>query len=333
MLLSVIIPLYNCEKYIPASLDSILNQGLSSNEYEIIVVNDGSTDNSSRIAHSYARDYSNIKVVEQGNQGVATARNRGLTLASGEYVHFVDGDDQIEANSYVCIKELAERNPDVIKFDDYRVEPYRTIIAEGKLHEIGITFSGTIEEFVHQYGIHVSAVFFWFRRRFLLDNNIFFENYKLGEDGLFCLRVLHQYSNTIVYTDAKIYKYIIHSGSTLRNNNRRHLKAIIEGIFPILNEIRQIASESKYNWEIFEGKYGSLVFNIGVFLLRGNFSVQYNNTVLCRLRDRNLLPFKGVGLKTTYLNFFAKNGVSMWFGSFFHRYAYETLIKPFVKTV
>ena len=333
MLFSVIIPVYNCEKYVSATLDSILNQGLSQDEYEIIVVNDGSTDRSSQIAQKYARDYSNIKVVEQSNQGVATARNRGLRLASGQYVHFVDGDDQIEANSYVRLKELAKSNPDVIKFDEYRVEPYRKNIEAGKQHKIGITFSGTIEEFVHQYGIHVSAVFFLFRRSLLLDNYIFFENYKLGEDGLFCLKVLHQYSNTIVYTDAKIYKYIIHSDSTLRNNNRPHLKAIIEGIFPILDEIRQIASDSKYNWEIFEEKYDSLVFNIGVFLLRGNFSVQYNNTFLCRLRERNLFPFKGVGLKTTYLNFFAKNGVSMWFGSLFHRYVYETLIKPFVKTV
>ena len=101
--LSIIIPVYNVEQYLPRCLDSVLQQDIPYEEYEVIVVNDGSPDSSLAIAESYARRYPNVKVVTRQNGGLSAARNTGLEYAKGEYVWFVDTDDRIASN---CIRYL-----------------------------------------------------------------------------------------------------------------------------------------------------------------------------------------------------------------------------------
>ena len=100
-LVSIIVPIYNTEKYLPACLDSITTQ--THQNLEIILIDDGSTDHSGQIANKYAQKDSRIKVIHQKNQGQSTARNLGLTMAKGEYVSFLDSDDEIKPT---FIKEL-----------------------------------------------------------------------------------------------------------------------------------------------------------------------------------------------------------------------------------
>jgi Glycosyltransferases involved in cell wall biogenesis len=104
---SVIIPVYNSEKYIEKCLGSLLNQTLK--EVEIICVNDGSTDKSLEILNKCKDSNSNIKVINQKNTGPSIARNNGLNLASGEYVAFVDSDDWVEQNMYYNLYNVAIR--------------------------------------------------------------------------------------------------------------------------------------------------------------------------------------------------------------------------------
>ncbi len=93
---SIIVPIYNTEKYLKKCLDSIVRQ--THQNLEIILVDDGSTDNSSEIANSYAKIDKRIKVIHQENQGQSTARNTGLSKATGEYISFIDSDDEIAKN-------------------------------------------------------------------------------------------------------------------------------------------------------------------------------------------------------------------------------------------
>ena len=96
---SVCIPVYNMEKYIEDCIKSLVNQTLK--EIELIFVNDGSTDNSLNILNEYKKQYPDIiKVISQENKGLGGARNKGLELASGEYIGFVDADDFVEPNMY-----------------------------------------------------------------------------------------------------------------------------------------------------------------------------------------------------------------------------------------
>ena len=104
-LISVIVPIYNREKYLRTCLDSIVNQ--SYKNLEIILVDDGSTDDSVTICEEYATDDLRIKIIRQENQGVAAARNAGLRQAAGQYVGFVDSDDWLDKRAYeILVKNL-----------------------------------------------------------------------------------------------------------------------------------------------------------------------------------------------------------------------------------
>ena len=91
--ISVIIPVYKCEEYIEACVDSILNQTFS--DFEIILVDDGSPDNSGKLCDELAEKHNNITVIHQKNQGQAAARNNGVKVSRGEWLHFVDCDDSL----------------------------------------------------------------------------------------------------------------------------------------------------------------------------------------------------------------------------------------------
>ena len=108
ILLSVIVPVYNCEKYLDECLASLTRQGLNANEYEVLVVNDGSTDKSEKIALSYCEKYHNFYLLNQENQGVSAARNKGLESARGKYIAFVDSDDFVADNLYLSVVSLVE---------------------------------------------------------------------------------------------------------------------------------------------------------------------------------------------------------------------------------
>lgn len=104
--ISIIIPVYNVEKYLARCLDSCVNQDISKNEYEIIIVNDGSPDGSQAIAEKYVAEYPNIKLINQENGGLSVARNNGFKAAIGQYVWFVDSDDWIVEN---CLLEIYDK--------------------------------------------------------------------------------------------------------------------------------------------------------------------------------------------------------------------------------
>lgn len=95
---SVVVPVYNVEEYLRECLDSLVNQTLS--DIEIILVNDGSTDNSPAICEEYAKKYEKIKYISQKNQGLSGARNTGIRVAKGEYIGFVDSDDYVKRDMY-----------------------------------------------------------------------------------------------------------------------------------------------------------------------------------------------------------------------------------------
>ena len=96
--ISVIVPVYNTEKYLPKCLDSLVNQTLK--DIEIIIVNDGSPDNSQKIIDDYVKKYKNIKAFEKKNGGLSDARNYGIKKASGEYIAFLDSDDYVTVDMY-----------------------------------------------------------------------------------------------------------------------------------------------------------------------------------------------------------------------------------------
>ncbi len=179
MFLSFVIPIYNAEKYIDEMMNSLLNQDISKNDYEIICINDGSTDNSLTKLQKYANDYENIKLINKQNAGVSAARNDGIKKARGDYVWSIDADDFILENICGELKKIAENsNADGIDIQGYMFyKELNNFESESyKRH--------TTQSNIYMYNIN--AVVCILKRSFLTENNLFFnEELDHGEDGLF----------------------------------------------------------------------------------------------------------------------------------------------------
>jgi len=118
---SVIIPVYNVASYLRECLDSLVNQTLA--ELEFIYINDGSTDDSLRILNEYAAKDNRFVIISQENQGQGAARNRGIEIARGEYIAFVDPDDWVDLNTFeVSYNEAKKTGVDIVHFDYYKFD-------------------------------------------------------------------------------------------------------------------------------------------------------------------------------------------------------------------
>lgn len=191
--ISVIVPVYNVENYLPECLDSILQQDFQ--DYEVICVNDASTDGSALILYNYEKRYVQLKVLTHAeNKGLSAARNTGLETARGKYVWFIDSDDFIAEGSLIEMYNAAETyNTDIIYFDMVRIydeQDYRKGSGKEKDEEYtigGKVFSGK-EYFcikVYEKSIRRATWMQFMRREFLVDHNLNFYEGIVHEDALF----------------------------------------------------------------------------------------------------------------------------------------------------
>ena len=196
---SVIIPIYNVEKYLRKCLDSIVNQSLK--DIEIICINDGSTDNSMSILEEYQKKDKRIQVYSQVNLGQSAARNKGINIANGECVYFMDSDDKLDTTALeYCYNELTKNNLDILYFDaevffdnDELKDKYKHMIGtykrESTYNEIytGLKLFSLLKK---QNKYRVSPCLQFLSRKFLLENSINFINGIIYEDNLFSFKCL-----------------------------------------------------------------------------------------------------------------------------------------------
>ncbi len=162
--LSLIVPVYNAEKYLKKCLDSLCNQK-TSYQYEIIAVNDGSTDSSLEILEEYKRENQNIRIITQKNQGISAARNIGIENAYGQYIGFVDNDDFVTENyCEVLLKKAFEKNADIVKCGHFRYDVANERVATEITH-VQTSIAGEIGDDVVKYkgfiwsGIYKKSLF------------------------------------------------------------------------------------------------------------------------------------------------------------------------------
>lgn len=212
MKLSVIVPVYNVEKYLPRCLDSLLRQGLEVGEYEIICVNDGSPDNSAAILAEYERKHPNVfNVITQENMGLGEARNTGMKVAQGEYIGFVDSDDYVIDNGFsYLLKNFrtgrdGEDKADVLHYNYCEVCTDGKTVFDPEAKPDGvITYEGDAAEAYNQYPM----ICVWtklYKRAFLLKHNIWFQNF-ISEDELFNFDVFSHHPYMLMVNSC-IYRY------------------------------------------------------------------------------------------------------------------------------
>ena len=174
--LSIIIPVYNVEKYVYECIDSVFRQGLDENTFEVIIVNDGTKDNSMSVIQELISSHSNIIIIEQENQGLSVARNRGLSRAVGEYILMPDSDDVLVDNSVSpLLKKALSTKADMIIADFIQMNDAEIASIRG-LHPIQNEL--IIEETTGPELLDKKLCqFYWrtlYRRGFLINNHITF---------------------------------------------------------------------------------------------------------------------------------------------------------------
>jgi len=225
---SVIIPVYNSSNYISKCLESILNQTYTN--YEIIAINDGSTDNSKEIISQYEKKYPNIiKHIEQENIGVAKTRNKGINIATGNYIMFIDNDDYID-NDYIqtFVYEMEKGNYDVVLGGYKRTNENGAIIKKVRLKNTEWSKLMVVAPWSKIY-----------RKDYLINNKIEFLDSNIGEDVYFNLQAL-LLSNNIKIIDYIGYNWFFNSKS-VSNTSQKSFKQL--DVFFLLNKSYEIVKE------------------------------------------------------------------------------------------
>ena len=227
MLLSYIITVYNKTKYLRKCLDSLLDN-VKSDDYEIIVVDDGSNDGSEAICDEYASKDSRIRVLHKDNAGVSAARNSGIKAANGEWITILDGDDYIRSNSFSKLQKAINKygsKADLIYYNGYG-EKNGHIYKNNFFLKENIDYTDRKDEIIESavsIGILPKGYKHYFslgapyckliRRKLLLENKIFFdEGVRFAEDTLFTVRLIN-YSTGVFYYNTYLYYYCLNSES------------------------------------------------------------------------------------------------------------------------
>lgn len=218
--ISVIIPIYNQEKYLSDCLDNIINQ--SFRDIEIICINDGSTDNSLEILEDYALKEERIRIITQENQGLAATRNRGIEIANGKYVYFIDSDDYLESTALEKLHDLSEKlDPDFIMFklnnfdegsgepiiDDYYTMPHLKERVGDNLFNYD-----DVSDFALKLAVNVPGNFY--NREFI--NDLRFPEGLLFEDNVFFTNALFK-ATKIYFYDEFLYHRRVRENSLSRS--------------------------------------------------------------------------------------------------------------------
>jgi len=288
-LVSIIIPVYNAQDYLGACIDSLLVQSYSN--FEILLVNDGSTDSTLKLMQEYAVKDSRVKVFNKANAGVSSARNLGITQCQGDYTIFIDSDDVIHYEYIeLLLKKAVSENSDITICDYY--------VTEGGSENV-ISYSGSedITCYISEILNHNVWGVLWnkmFKSSLYKSNGIFFpDGINMWEDIYFCINTL-VVAKKISFVERPLYYYTIRKGSLVNTNmSMRRIDDQIS-IVSMLSENDKIKSLKSLNTSKLYAKGGLItipsMFNVrkwrqtmpvNIFgILHSNISIKHKAVAL-----------------------------------------------------
>ena len=293
MKLSIIIPVYNVEKYVKKCIESCMKQNINSSEYEIIVVNDGSKDNSLNIIKELMPFFSNVSLVSQKNKGLGAARNKGLSLSKGKYIWFIDSDDWIEEN---CLAEIINKlaNIDVLAmgyiaaYDQYSKNKPCVPNLNARSGKELLTSS-----FIFP------AQFYIYKKQFLENNKLYFHEGIYHEDFEFTPRMLFYAENISILNHPIYYFYKRPNSITTTANPKKSFDLII-----IANRLSQFSETIDSKYKLIFNDLISLAINNALFnsfYMDKNTSNKLNNLLhknkelFFHLKSSRLLKYRFEG--------------------------------------
>lgn len=299
--LSIIVPVYNVEKYLPKCLESLIKQTLK--DIEIICVNDGSMDNSLAILKEFASKDSRIRIIDNQHQGVAKTRNTGIEQSTGEYIGFVDSDDYIDIDFFEKLYNSATKsNSDIAIASILKHKNFFNIYnAKYTKEETAITIQDKIklcEDKKHFFFYAWNKIY---HSEFIKENDIKFSEGQIYEDVMFAIKALY-YSNKIISVYGTKYHYIEHENSLTKYKDKTGEKE--QDLVKAYSELQEFCNSknieiperlnyyTKENFgfilNLYKGKYQSKIqlFNIFTIATISNYS-----------ETRNLITILGFKIK------------------------------------
>jgi glycosyltransferase involved in cell wall biosynthesis len=258
-MVSVIVPVYNVEKYLNKCLETVVNQTYK--DVEIILINDGSTDNSGKICELWASSDKRIKYIEKENEGLGPTRNLGIRIARGEYVLFIDSDDWWEYDAIEKLYELATTHDADIVYMNFYFSEYDK---EGNLierpHIRHFTINGAVDAKSFPKIIFDEDARMWskmFRRALFIDNNIFMPAHSY--EDLPVMPLLSIYANKVCQSNEVLYHYYYQRPNNIIGNSVNK-KYIFTGIRELYNEFEKRGLMETYKKPLMEYIIGMAKF-------------------------------------------------------------------------
>lgn len=254
--ISIIVPIYNVEKYIKRCMDSLISQSFS--DYEIVVINDGTLDNSMEYVYELQKKHTNIVICERENGGLSAARNTGIALARGEYVLFCDSDDALQENCLKMIYEEAQnKNLDLLLYDaqtiwEMETEKKGNSYTRENITQVVLSGEQMLEELVNKKKYRASACMYLIKRELLVKYNLLFLENILHEDELFT-PILFMKAQRVEHRNWMIYKRYVREGSIMTSANMakrlKSLENVISGLVEYIN-LEKTSSRNDILWQI-----------------------------------------------------------------------------------
>lgn len=247
-MISIIVPVYNSDKYLSRCLDSVLQQ--TYHNYEVIIINDGSNDNSQEIIDRYVAKDNRFRSFIQNNSGQAIARNKGVEMSRGDYIVFVDSDDSVEPNYLQNLSKIIELGLDLGFSNIKRIYDKKQNILEKQFDYISCTNKVTsiYDDKSILTKIMNAPYAKIIKKEFLVSNNIEFYSSKLYEDFLFTQSILLS-NPKMAYIDDSSYLYYVHKNTSMTGNGNRAFE-----MFDVFDAVLNF-SKTKNNFDCFKEEF------------------------------------------------------------------------------
>lgn len=288
-IISIIVPVYNVEKYLHKCIDSLLHQDLTLEEYEVILVDDGSSDGCPEICDNYASQYDNIRVIHQKNGGLGAARNRGTRIAVGKYIQFVDSDDFLESNILGALAQKMEEDElDILRFNYQNVDERNMAFEPNKESKFYVDYCDEVCDgltfLTERLGYGCYAWQFLIRRD-LIDDCRFMENIYF-EDTEWTPRLLIR-AQRVTSINKVVYYYLARKGSITKSIDETKKRKLLSDKLLII-DIMKMQMKNAFDKRWYKGMMTQMFLSVIDDVSVGFF--KESKSYLNELRSKNVFP-------------------------------------------
>lgn len=291
MFLSIIVPVYNVKAYLERCVASLLDQDLDRTDYELILMDDGSTDGSGILCDELAARESNIRVIHKKNGGLSSARNAGIPLARGEYIQFVDSDDYLEPNVLKGLQEqIKEQNLDILRYNYQNVNEAGEVFEPNKVSKPFVDYSSEVCDgsafLTERLGFACYACQFVVRAELLRDSRCPFTEGIYFEDVDWTPRLLLQ-ADRVSSTPSVVYNYLFRTGSITRTPDPAKQKKKLTDRLRLIDTLQGLKAQSdRPEW--FDGMISQIALSI--VTAAGLSFYSERKKILGTLRQKGVFP-------------------------------------------